>query len=84
MPIAEPEIARTLREFICRDLLDDPTYPLRDDTPLVSGGLIDSFMVAHLAVYVEQTFGVHLPDVILLSAEVDTVERIVAIVRAAR
>jgi acyl carrier protein len=84
MPIADPEIARTLREFICRELLNDPSYPLRGDTPLVSGGLIDSFMVAHLAVFIEQTFGVHLPDVILLSDEVDTVERIVAIVEAAR
>ena len=84
MLIADPEIARTLREFICRDLLNDPTYPLRNDAPLVSGGLIDSFMVAHLAVFIEQTFGVHLPDVILLSEEVDTVERIVAVIQAAR
>ena len=80
----DEDIEGTLREFIRRELLDDPAYPLRDDEPLVSGGLVDSFMVAHLAVFVEERFGVYVPDTLLLSAEVDTIERLAAFVRANR
>jgi acyl carrier protein len=82
--MTDGEIVQVLREFVRRDLLRDPHYPLRDDEPLVSAGLIDSFMVAHLAVFVEQRFGVYLPDVVLLSDEMDSLERIAAFVRANR
>lgn len=82
--MTDGEIVQVLREFVQRDLLRDPQYPLRDDEPLVSAGLIDSFMVAHLAVFVEQRFGVYVPDVVLLSDEMDSLERIAAFVRANR
>ena len=82
--MTDSEIAQILREFIQRDLLNDPGYPLRDDEPLVSAGLIDSFMVAHLAVFVEQKFGVYIPDVVLLSVEMDTLERVASFVQANR
>jgi acyl carrier protein len=82
--MTDGEIVQVLREFVRRHLLRDPHYPLRDDEPLVSAGLIDSFMVAHLAVFVEQRFGVYLPDVVLLSDEMDSLERIAAFVRANR
>ena len=71
-----------LREFIRRELLMDPGYPLGDDEPLLSSGLIDSFLLAHVAVYVEETFGVYVPDAGLTADDVDTVGRMADLVLA--
>ena len=55
-------IVAQLREFICTELMQHPTYPLLDNEALMSGGLIDSFCVAHIGVFIEQEWGVYIPD----------------------
>jgi acyl carrier protein len=74
-----PDEVRThLRAYICKELLGDPSYRLRDDEPIISGGLIDSFYLAHLAVYVEEEFAVVIPDVDLTVENFDTLDLMVA------
>ncbi len=75
---APSEISATLKDYICTELLRRPSYPLRDDEPLITGGLLDSFCVAHLGVFIEATFDVYIPDVDLTVENMDTLERIVA------
>jgi acyl carrier protein len=70
-----------LRGFICTELLRDPAYPLGDDEPLISGGLIDSFTVAHVAVFIENEFAVCIPDVDLTVENMDTLRQIVDLIR---
>ena len=72
------EISAKLKHYICTELLRQPSYPLRDDEPLITGGLIDSFCVAHLGVFIETAFGVYIPDVELTVENMDTLERIAA------
>ena len=72
------EIKTRLRAYICKELLGDPSYRLRDDEPIISGGLIDSFYLAHLAVYVEEEFEVLIPDVDLTVENFDTLDLMVA------
>jgi acyl carrier protein len=78
------EIRDRLRSFICTELLGDPSYPLEDDEPLVSGGLIDSFTIAHLAVFIEQQFGVYIADVDLTMEKTDTLRQIAEVIRGTR
>lgn len=66
-----------IKQYICAELLNRPDYPLRDDEPLISGGLIDSFSLAYLGVFIEETFGVYIPDSDLTVAQMDTLEQIV-------
>ena len=61
-----------LRHFILAELLRQPAFPLADDEPLMSGGLIDSFCVAHLGVFIENEFGVYIPDVDLTVENMDS------------
>jgi acyl carrier protein len=75
---APTEISARLKDYICTELLRRPSYRLGDDEPLITGGLIDSFCVAHLGVFIETTFGVYIPDVELTVENMDTLERIVA------
>jgi acyl carrier protein len=72
------EILARLRTFICTELMQHPAYPLRDDEALMSGGLIDSFSVAHIAVFIEQAFGVYVPDPELTVESMDTLNLIAA------
>lgn len=75
---ARAEIIAGLRTFICTELMQHPTYPLRADEPLMSGGLIDSFCLAHIAVFIEQAFGVYIPDPELTVENMDTLALIAA------
>ena len=72
------EIIAGLRTFICTELMQHPSYPLRDDEPMMSGGLVDSFCIAHIAVLIEQAWGVYIPDPELTVANMDTLALIAA------
>jgi acyl carrier protein len=66
-----------LREFILLELVQNPRYPLGDDEPLISGGLIDSYALALVAVFIESAFGVNLPDTDLTPESMDTLSQMV-------
>lgn len=74
----ETMVRRVLRQFITGDLIRDEDYDLKDDEGIISGGLMDSFALAELGVFVEQTFGVYIPDPELTVARMDTLHQIVA------
>lgn len=78
------EMRDRLRDFVRTELLRDPDYPLVADQPLITGGLIDSFALAQIGVFVEDAFGVYLPDTDLTVANMDTIERMLACIRKAR
>jgi acyl carrier protein len=72
------EIREKMRTYICSDLLGRVDYPLADDEPLITGGLIDSFSLAQIGVFVEEAFDVYIPDTDLTVAEMDTLDQMVA------
>ncbi len=74
----QAEIVAQLRTFLCSELMQHPSYPLAEDEPLMSGGLIDSFCVAHIAVFIEHTWGVYIPDPELTVEGMDTLALIAA------
>jgi len=78
------EMRDRLRDFVRSELLRKPDYPLAADEPLITGGLIDSFSLAQIGVFVEDAFGVYLPDTDLTVANMDTIERMVICILKAR
>lgn len=75
-------VRESLRAFITRTLVRDPAYPLRDGETLITGGLMDSFALAEVAVFVEREWGVYIPDPDLTVERMDTLDQIVARVLA--
>ncbi|MBN2346878.1 MAG: acyl carrier protein [Candidatus Aminicenantes bacterium] len=75
---AEEEIREKLRSYVCREIMRREDYPLDDDAPLISGGLIDSFSLVHIAAFIEREFGVRLPDTDLDVAHMDTLRAMAA------
>ena len=78
------EMRDRLRDFVRGELLRKPDYPLANDEPLITGGLIDSFSLAQVGVFMEDAFGVYLPDTDLTVASMDTIERMVTCILKAR
>lgn len=74
----EAAVREKLRAYITRDLIRDTAYPLSDGEGIISNGLMDSFALAELAVYIESEFGVYIPDPDLTVARMDTLDQIVA------
>jgi acyl carrier protein len=71
------EIKEKLRTFILEELVGNPSYDLQDDEGLISGGLIDSFSLALIGVFIEEAFDVYIPDTNLTVARMDTLEQMV-------
>ena len=71
-------VREKLRAFIVGTLVRDASYPLRDDEPIITGGLIDSFALAELAVFIEREWLVYIPDPELTVERMNTLDQIVA------
>lgn len=77
-PEADPtEVRDELRRFICIELMRRSDYPLTDDEPMITGGLIDSFALAHIGVFIEARFEVYIPDPELTVENMDTLDQMV-------
>ncbi len=76
--VDEQAIREKLRGFITRELIRDVDYDLTGAEGIITGGLMDSFSLAELAVYVEKEFDVYIPDSDLTVAKMDTLDQMVA------
>jgi acyl carrier protein len=74
----EAAIRETLRVYIARELIRDESYIIEDNEGIITGGLMDSFALAELAVFIESEFNIYIPDPDLTVAKMDTLNQIVA------
>lgn len=74
----EEELREKIRRFITTDLIRDPGYELADDEGIITGGLMDSFALAELGVFIESEFDVYVPDPELTVDKMDTLDEIVS------
>jgi len=70
------EALQKVRAYTLKELLKNPDYPLKNDEPLFSSGLIDSFAMAQVGVFIETEFNLYIPDPDLTVENMDTVEQI--------
>jgi len=76
------ELTKKLSGFIVNSILKQPTRTLLLTEPLISSGLIDSFSLVDLAVFVEEELGVHIDDSELNSSTFDNLEQLVDLIKA--
>jgi acyl carrier protein len=67
-------------EYLDEDELDD--IDLDEHTPLISGGIVDSFSMVSLKRFLEKQFAVSIPDADASPENFDSVTKIVALVNA--
>jgi len=77
MALDPADVREKIRRFITVELIRDANYPLSDEEEIITQGLMDSFALAELGVYVEDAFGVYIPDPDLTVAKMNTLNQMV-------
>ena len=65
-----------LREYLTKEILRDASYPLGENDPIISSGLVDSFSLVDVALWVENEFGVHIDNSELHADNFDSVAQL--------
>jgi len=78
------DIIRQLEQHIAREVLKQPARKIAADQALISSGLVSSFQLVDIALYVEDSFGVRIDDTELNSSTFDTLEQLATIIETRR
>jgi acyl carrier protein len=73
-----------IRTYIINSLIHNPKYKLGDEDKLISGGVVDSFSLVELSLFLEEKFGVRPDDTELNADNMDTVQMIANYVESHR
>jgi acyl carrier protein len=76
------DIIANLAQQIATQIIKQPNRKIRPDEKLISSGIIDSFSLVDLALYVEDTFGVHLDDAELNAETFDTLAQLTTLIES--
>ncbi len=75
------EIIPQLSGFIAAEILKQPGRQIQADEALISSGLINSFSLVDLALFIEDNFGVHIDDTELNAESFDTLAQLDTLIR---
>jgi len=76
------ETVPSLTTFIAAKILKQPNRAITADESLISSGLIDSFSLMDLALYVEDTFGVRIEDTELNADTFDNLTQLASLIES--
>lgn len=70
-----------LSQYIVIEILKQSKREIAADEALISSGLIDSFNLVDLALYVEDNYSVHIDDTELNADTFDTLDQLVSLIQ---
>ena len=75
------EITKLVRDYVIREYLEEgDEREITETTPLISGGIVDSFSMVSLKRFLEKKYNIQIPDACATPDAFDTVQSIVALV----
>ena len=74
------EIITPIAKFIAEKILKQPNKVISADDAIISSGLIDSFSLMDLALFIEDTFGVRVEDTELNAETFDNLNQLAALI----
>jgi acyl carrier protein len=75
------DIIPNLSEFITTQILKQPGRSIAGDERIISSGLIDSFSLVDLSIYIEETFGVRIEDTELNADTFDSLAELASLIQ---
>lgn len=75
------DMLNSLAAFIAANILKQPKRLIQPTEALISSGLINSFSLVDLGLFVEETFGVRIDDTELNAETFDTLEQLAALIQ---
>ncbi|HEY9152891.1 MAG TPA: acyl carrier protein [Anaerolineales bacterium] len=76
------DIQSIVGEYVSASILKQPKRKIQNNEPLISSGLVDSFSLVDLALFVEDTFGVHIDDTELNAQTFDTLDQLATLIQS--
>lgn len=76
------EIAASLGAYVAKSILKQPSRKIDPAEPIISSGLVDSFSLVDLALYIEDTWGVHIDDTELNAQTFDNLDQLSDLIQA--
>jgi acyl carrier protein len=74
-------ISQPISQFITEKILKQPERVIQAEEPLISSGLIDSFSLVDLALFIEDTYGVNIDDTELNASTFDTLQELTQMIQ---
>ena len=71
-----------LSKYIATEILKQPERAIQPDEALISSGLIDSFSLMDLALFVEDTYGVRIEDTELNAETFDSLQALADLIKS--
>lgn len=79
------ELKRIILDYVKKEYLDDTDdRQIGEDTPLISGGIVDSFSMVSLKRFLERKYSIRISDDEATPAAFDSVTRIAELVTRVR
>jgi len=78
------EITDTLAKHIAEKILKQPARIIGAEDAIISSGLVDSFSLVDLALFVEDTYGVRIEDSELNVSTFDNLNQLAGLIEARR
>jgi len=76
------EIKKMIIEYVKKEYLDeDSDQEIKEDTKLISSGIVDSFSMVSLKTYLEKKFQIKLPDEDATPEAFDSVNNIIELIK---
>ena len=76
------EIIQTLSSLIASQILKQPKRVILPDEPLISNGLVDSFSLVDLSLFIEKTYKVYIDNTELNRETFDTLAQLADLVQS--
>jgi acyl carrier protein len=79
------ELKRIILDYVKKEYLDETDdREIAADTPLITGGIVDSFSMVSLKRFLERKYSIQIPDAEATPAAFDSVDRIAELVTRVR
>ena len=75
------EMKEVIREYVIKEYVEDDTK-ISYDTPLITGGIVDSFSMVSLKRFLENRYKISIPDDKATPEAFDSVNKIVELVNS--
>ncbi len=76
------QLMEVIRNYVVKEYLEEgDDREITETTPLITGGIVDSFSMVSLLRFLEKKYAIHIPDADATPEAFDTVESIAALVR---
>ncbi|MGB5105825.1 MAG: acyl carrier protein [Candidatus Zixiibacteriota bacterium] len=75
------DIKEVILDYVKREYLEDEDQVIDYDTPLISGGIVDSFSMVSLKVFLETRYKIQIPDAKASPKAFDSVNKIVLLLK---